>query len=78
MTVDIILLRKNGVTVQQQVYLHPDTASAGYEGLLRDIMGEDFEEFQFADFPEVNDYLNGLGVEIEWLSEVEVNNYKNE
>lgn len=78
MTVDIILLRKNGETVQQQVFLHSDTASAGYEGLLRDVMGEDFEEFQFADFPEVNQYLNCLGMEIEWLSEVEVNKYKNE
>lgn len=85
MEVNVILIRKDGVTTKIEVVKNTATAEATFDLLCEEILGEeDYETlvervFDYGQrLTDVQNYLNDLknGYEIEWFNDLTINKFK--
>ena len=82
MKVNVLLLLKSGVVIDQHVVTNTGTAEATFESLAVKAIGqEEFDEvtegvYDYAQMFEVfNQYASSLGYEIIWLEDLNVNKF---
>ena len=85
MKVNVLIVRKNGVSIKVEVVKNTATAEATFDLLCEEILGrEDYEALveRVFDYGErlidVQQYLNDLknGYEIEWFNDLTINKFK--
>tara|TARA_R110002074_G_scaffold189465_2_gene355231 strand:+ start:2946 stop:3200 length:255 start_codon:yes stop_codon:yes gene_type:complete len=83
MNVDVIIVLKQGIVDSQYVITNEITAEAQFDTLVEELTGDTREELDLGidygeSFTELNRLLKPVGVEVIWLTQVEVNEYTND
>lgn len=81
MQADIIILFEKGIPTKQFIVEDEITAEAQFDLLAEETIGSDYDDVVTSvdygsRYAEANIYLQPLGKEIVWLTQVEVNQYK--
>ena len=79
---DVIIVTRSGVMDTPILIADTTTAMAQFDAIAEQLLEEDYEELSAVDYgcrlEEANRMLEGTGNEINWFTEIEVNEYVNE
>jgi hypothetical protein len=77
----IIVIGNDGIIGTPKVIVNDEVASAEFENIARELLGDDVSEVNFISdnvIDQVNRLLEFSGISIDWFVDVEVNDYVNE
>jgi len=76
---NVIIIRRNGLIDDSPILVKDDqTAEIVYESLVKDLTG-DYEYSYFNDehLTKANNLLMSMDIQIDWFTDIEINNYTN-
>ena len=78
---NVIVVSKKGIIEEVICIEHNHTADAEYEKIIRELLGDDFEDivgfFDDDVYDMANEYLNSMGIDVSYFTGLEVNKFKN-
>ena len=76
---NVLIIRRNGLIDDSPILVKNDTtAECVYESLVRDLTGDDeYTYFNDESLTKANNLLMSMDIQIDWFTDIEVNNYKN-
>jgi hypothetical protein len=75
---NVIIIRRDGLMDDAPILVKNDyTAEVVYQSLVKQFTGDDYEYFGDESLTKANNLLESLGIQIDWFTDIEVNNYVN-
>jgi len=75
---NVLIIRKDGLINDTPILVKDDTtAEVVFESLVKQFTGDDYQYFGDESTTGANNLLEPLGIQIDWFTDIEVNNYKN-
>jgi hypothetical protein len=75
---NVIIIRRDGLMDDAPILVKNDTtAEVVFESLVKQFTGDDYQYFGDESTTRANNLLEPLGVQIDWFTDIEINNYTN-